>query len=129
MTEDKIEGFFTGERTMTDFCEGVNIYSDLVRKLIWDEICSTFDYMDSFLNEIKSPIEQALYLAVKNGGCLDSLDRYSKHGFGRESVVFDYQYKIKLESKNYILDFLLAIWLQDDTTLNFAIECDGHDFH
>jgi very-short-patch-repair endonuclease len=125
----KIKGFAIGERTLKELVEDIEKYSDPVKKLIWDDLCLKFDYIDCSLMEIKSPIEQALYLAWKNSGNEFPLQRWAKQILHGESVVFESQHEVKIGAQKYYLDFLLAIWLPNDRTIHIAIECDGHDFH
>jgi len=125
----KIKGFIVDDLDIKDFLSGIDGYSELVRMLIWDELCMTFDTMDSYLTEIKSPIEQALFLAVKNGSCLARLEKYAKKVPGCDTLALDYQHKVKAGEKTYYADLSLCIWLENDSTVNLVVECDGHEFH
>lgn len=124
-----IKGFAIKDHDIKEFLDGIDEYSDLVKKLIWDQIYMNFDLMDSYLMEIKSPIEQALFLAVKFGGSLLPLEKYARKVSGCETLIFEPQHQVKVGEKTYYLDFLLSIWLKNNTTVHLAIECDGHEFH
>jgi very-short-patch-repair endonuclease len=124
-----IQSFTHEECDIKEFLEEIDQYSDLVKKLIWDELYRSFELTDSYLMEIKSPIEQALFLAIRNSGCLAFLERYAKDVHGGESLILDYQHQIKTGNKTYYADLALCIWLKNDSTVNLAIECDGHEFH
>lgn len=121
--EYTIKGFIVEERSLKDFVEDIEVYSELVKKIIWDNICLCFDGIDSDLMEIKSPIEQAFYLVM------NPYIGYLRERSFVEAVAFDPQYSIKAGGKTYRADFSLGVLLRDNTTLNYVIECDGHDFH
>ena len=104
-------------------------YSQLVQGMIMDGVSSAFDEMTGALEDIESPIEQALYLAFINSGYKTYLYRYAKRVVGCDTVAFLPQHPIEIQGKTYRPDFLLSMWLPDDSTLHIAIECDGHDFH
>ena len=124
-----IKGFVIGDRTIKELVDDIEKFSSPVKKLIWDELCLTFDNIDCDLLEIKSPIEQALYLAWKNSGNIFYFKRFAKHELGIEPVVFIPQQEVRIGAKKYILDFLFSILLPNNKAINIAVECDGHDFH
>jgi very-short-patch-repair endonuclease len=124
-----IKGFAIGERSLEEFVEDIEQYSDPVKKFLWDEICCAFDYLDATLMDIKSPIEQALFLAWRQSGHMYPLKHRAKLSNQLETVIFEPQHAVKIEAKTYYLDFLLALLLPNDKSVQIAIECDGHDFH
>lgn len=131
--EYTIKGLVIEDRALTEFVEDIEKYSNVVKKLIWDDLCLRFDSIDCSLMEIKSPIEQAFYLAWENSGNIYPLQRRVQrmidqyvHG---EIVAFYSQHKVIIGTKKYYLDFLLGICLPNNKTINIAVECDGHEFH
>ena len=125
--EYTIKGFVIEDRTLKELIEDIERYSDPVKKLIWDDLCLRFDSIDCNLMDIKSPIEQAFYLAWENSGNIYPLQRMTEQC--GETVVFYPQHKVIIGAKKYYLDFFLGIYLPNNKIIKIAIECDGHDFH
>lgn len=118
-----INGYIVGDRTLEKFIDDIERYSEPVRKMLWDKLCLEFDSLDEQLTGIKSPIEQALFLALRQ------IKGWVEEKIYVEAVALEPQYQVKTKTKTYYLDFLLGVLLKDNTQILLAIECDGHDFH
>jgi len=124
-----IKGFMT-ERSLANLKNDLDQYSDLVKGMLWDEICSTFDSIEAqLLMGINSPIEQALCLAFVQGYEMTRLRVSANRAKDRAIVEFEPQYPVKVNGKTYYLDFNLSVNWADGTGIKIAVECDGHDFH
>lgn len=124
MIEDRIEEDINTEESNVSFIlETINSYSELVQKVIWNDLIYKIEVIYTNLLNIKSPIEQAFYLAMQRE--LELLRSYPTIQF----INFTPQYSVKVEDKTYRIDFRLHAVFAGDTVIDYAIECDGHDFH
>ena len=121
--DSKISGYIVGDRSLIEFLGDINRYGEPARKIIWDELLMKFDSLDGSIMGIKSPIEQALFLTIEK--IVKRIDKNKNV----QATVLDTQHQIKTKSKAYYLDMVLLVLLWNGVCLNFAIECDGHDFH
>jgi very-short-patch-repair endonuclease len=118
-----IKSFSIDEYPLSDFIAQIDQYSDLVKKMLWNFLCDKLDDIEEELSVIKSPIEQAFFLAMK-----DEM-QWIENKRGVHATFFDPQHKISSDKNIYYADFGIGVLLDDDTSLKWAIECDGHDFH
>lgn len=118
-----IKTFSMDEYPLNDFIAQIDQYSDLVKKMLWSFLCDKLDGIEEELSSIKSPIEQAFFLAMKEEMQWIECKR------GVQATFLDPQHKITTEKNTYYADFGIGVLLSDDTSLKWAIECDGHDFH
>jgi very-short-patch-repair endonuclease len=91
-----------------------------------DEIRS--EYLQSIVN-CESPIEQMMAIA------LERMHSSYQNGIREERRGIDIldiknQQAIVIGKIKYRVDFLIIVWLpKNNETIQFVIECDGHDFH
>lgn len=88
---------------------------------IWEQILE--DKLE-LISQCETPIEKLLVVPLSE--MVKKLNSY------RDSIVEANclpQENISCYSKSYRVDFLIQVLLSNDYTLQFVIECDGHDYH
>jgi very-short-patch-repair endonuclease len=95
-----------------------------LRELIEDMWEKLIEEKLELISQCETPIEKLLVLPLS--------EMVKKLNYFRESIIEANclpQQNIFCNSKTFRVDFLVQVLLDNDHTLQFVIECDGHDFH
>lgn len=97
--------------------QAMDQYEPTVKALLGWLLEDQLDALQHLLKDAGSPIEQLMALALDNWMCETKLNYH-----------IEPQAPIEVNSKRYRVDLLVEIH-QGDKCTEFAIECDGHNFH
>lgn len=83
------------------------------------------EYLEDSIKNCESPIEEYLATALR----IVNIELIGLYNPFIKIKKFSKQEKIKCEDKTYRADFFISVEYKNQETINYVIECDGHEFH
>lgn len=118
------------ETNIFNFKDNVNAFLEKASKEVgksYQEYFEFKNYTDCRENEITSPIEQLLYIALTAASEIIGLEKQTLHSDGK--TIFGFSITPQFKIGNYKADFLVKYFIDKNRDREVLVECDSQQFH